>query len=266
MPATYRLLSRPPRGELHGLVATLTDYAELGFAPLLQREPSALIVPLLIGFSAPFAIALGREPRDGEDWQSFAAGLTLEPALIRAPGSAACVQINFTPLGARAFFGGVLPDLAGRMVSLDDLGDRSLAGLRERLGEIADPCARLDLAERFVMVRIASGRAPSGTVAAAYRAIVAREGKVAIGALAAAIGWSRKHLAARFSAEIGATPKQVARIARFDAAARMARVAAPPGWAEIAAATGFADQAHLAREFRALSGLAPTAWAAAPVW
>ena len=33
------------------------------------------------------------------------------------------------------------------------------------------------------------------------------------------------------------------------------------GWARIAAESGYADQAHLAREFSALAGETPTAWA-----
>jgi AraC-like DNA-binding protein len=260
----YRMVARLPRPELSGLVVVIADYVEIGPIPFLQREPAALVVPLLIGFAAPFAIGLGRPPAPDERWQSFAAGLTLEPAVIRSPGQAACLQVNFTPLGARAFFGGALTDLADRLVSLDDLGDPAITRLRQRLGETADPERRLDLAEDFVMQRLARGRRAPDMVAAAYRAIVAREGRLSVGALAAAIGCSRKHLAARFAAEFGARPKQVARLARFAAARRMARQAPAPGWADIAAATGYADQAHLAREFRALSGLAPTDWAAAP--
>jgi AraC-like DNA-binding protein len=260
------MVSRPPRAELTGLVDRMMDYVELGPAPPLQREPASLICPLLIGFSAPFDIALGREPREGECWQSFAAGLTTEPALIRAPGTAACVQVNFTPLGARAFFGGALGELSERMADLDDLGDPGLHSLRARLGETADPLDRLALAEDFVLARIATGRPTSAPVAAAYRTILDRGGKLHIDALAKAIGWSRKHLVTRFSEEIGAGPKTVARLARFASARRMARSAERLSWAEIAVASGYADQAHLAREFRTFSGLSPTEWAREPAW
>ncbi|MGL4236113.1 helix-turn-helix domain-containing protein [Tabrizicola sp.] len=230
---------------------------------MLQREPAALVVPLMIGFQAPFGIALGRHPAESETYQSFAAGLTTRPALIRSCGQAACVQIDFTAIGARAFFGASLADMAEQIVPVDDLGDREIDCLRDRLAETPFPSARLDLAESFVARRLAQGVAPATPVQAAYHAILARDGQLRIGALAAALGWSRKHLSRRFVDEIGIGPKHVARIARFAAAGRMARGPARPGWAEIAAATGFADQAHLTREFRALSDRSPGDWLAA---
>jgi AraC-like DNA-binding protein len=265
-PASFTMISRPPRRELSGLVDNIVDYVEMGLTPKLQREVPSLVVPLIIGFSAPFDIALGREPAKGESWQSFAAGLTTQPAIIRPPGTAACVQINFSPLGARAFFGGMLPDLSGRMVAFGDLGDPALDRLRQMLAGTPDPQGRLTLVEDFALARIAEGQPASKPVSAAYRAILARRGRLRIGALATAIGWSRKHLVARFSEELGASPKTVARLARFASARRMARGPEALSWAEIAVAAGYSDQAHLSREFQAFSGLSPTAWAREPAW
>jgi AraC-like DNA-binding protein len=85
--------------------------------------------------------------------------------------------------------------------------------------------------------------------------------------IARRVGWSSRHLLDRFRAETGLTPKQAARVARFDRARRAlaARTAAgrPADLAALAAAAGFADQAHLIREWRAFTGLAPTRWLAA---
>ncbi len=81
--------------------------------------------------------------------------------------------------------------------------------------------------------------------------------------IAERLGWSRKHLAARFHDEIGLAPKAVSRIARFTAAQAMAVREASSGWADIAAACGYADQAHLIREFQEFSGQSPSAWRAA---
>ena len=78
--------------------------------------------------------------------------------------------------------------------------------------------------------------------------------------MAREVGWSERHLAARFRTEIGLTPKAAARVIRFDRARRMIPGAAAP---IVAAECGYADQSHLVRDFVAFTGLAPGAWLAA---
>ena len=86
-------------------------------------------------------------------------------------------------------------------------------------------------------------------------------GRIRVAALAAEIGWSRKHLAERFAIEIGAGPKTAGRILRFARARRAidrhARAGDQLDWAGLAADWGYADQAHLIREFRAMAGATP---------
>jgi AraC-like DNA-binding protein len=72
-------------------------------------------------------------------------------------------------------------------------------------------------------------------------------------------------LRGRFLAETGLTPKAAARVIRFDRARRLMQRRSASGAlviADLAADCGYFDQAHLAREFRALAGCAPTDWLA----
>jgi AraC-like DNA-binding protein len=79
-------------------------------------------------------------------------------------------------------------------------------------------------------------------------------------------GWSGRHLAGRFRAEIGLTPKTAARVIRFSRARNLliTRVTADRehSLADLAACCGYFDQAHLAREFRSLAGCPPSQWIA----
>lgn len=253
-------LRRPVRSELAGLVDEIVFYRETGLPMVGRVEVASLVVPLVISFGAPFSIALGRAPHDGDRIASFAAGLYAGPVVMDSPGTAECVQVNFTPPGAALFFGLPLSELADAMVTLDDLGDRAIGGLRERLGDEPDPARRLDLVEAFVLGRLRAGTPADPAIAWAYRRIVASGGRLRIAGLAEEIGCSRKHLFARFRRDVGLAPKTVARMARFrDALALSSRTAAPD-WADIAAACGYADQAHLSRDFAALAGLPPSAW------
>jgi AraC-like DNA-binding protein len=146
------------------------------------------------------------------------------------------------------------------MVGLDDaLGFEGIA-LRERLGEARDWGTCFAIAEGFVTNRLAQARRISTEVAWAYRTVIASGGRVRIAALAGELGWSRKHLAAKFSDAIGVGPKTLSRVVRFNRALSLSRRQGGD-WAGIAADCGYADQAHLVREFRQFAGETPTALA-----
>ncbi|MFD4293611.1 helix-turn-helix domain-containing protein [Rhodococcus sp. NPDC058505] len=74
----------------------------------------------------------------------------------------------------------------------------------------------------------------------------------AVSAVAAELGWSTRRLHRTSVSAFGYGPKTLARVLRFDRALAAARAGHP--FADVAVATGYADQAHLAREVRALSG------------
>ncbi len=95
-------------------------------------------------------------------------------------------------------------------------------------------------------------------VTAPWRVVRASEGRARVRDVAAHAGWSRRHLSERFRLETGFTPKQAARIARFDAARRRLLARRSPGL--VAASCGYADQAHLSREWQALAGCSVRTW------
>jgi AraC-like DNA-binding protein len=87
------------------------------------------------------------------------------------------------------------------------------------------------------------------------------DGQVEIGGLAKELGCSRKHLVAQFHEQIGAAPKTIARILRFQHAVRLFHAASdtnPVSGADVALACGYFDQAHFIKDFRQLSGITPT--------
>src|SRR5690606_3402390 len=76
----------------------------------------------------------------------------------------------------------------------------------------------------------------------AWRQLLAHHGDIEVGALAAELGWSRRHFGARFRDEIGLTPKTMARVVRFNHALSLLEGgSAPRSWATIASAAGYYD-------------------------
>ncbi|MES0146381.1 AraC family transcriptional regulator [Mesorhizobium sp. M0012] len=257
----FEMVRRAPSHRLQGAVTDICGFRETMPGHFRAVEYASLTVPLVISFAEPFAIGLGHDPGDNDRFASFAAGLYAGPVVIESFGGACCVQINFSPLGARRFFGRPMIELTDRMVGLDDvLGVEGIA-LRERLGNAPDWSSRFAIAEAFVGDRLATSDRTQAEMVWAYETIVSTRGRTRISTLAEKLGWSRKHLTGKFSDAIGTGPKTLSRIVRFNHALGLSRQA-NSAWADIAADCGYADQAHLVREFRDLAGVAPTALAA----
>jgi AraC-like DNA-binding protein len=258
-PQAFEMAGRKPAVALAGLVSKMVGYRETERGHFRQIEAASLDIPLVISFGEPFAIGLGGAPGSNDRYGSFAAGLFAGPVTIDSFGAANCLQINFTPLGARRFFGLPMTELTDRMVALDDMLGAEGTALRDKLGDARAWERRFDIAEAFVQRRLDEADAPLPEVAWAYGHIAASGGRMKVAAIAQEIGWSRKHLARRFAEEVGLGPKAVSRIVRLNRAIAAAR-SGDGGWAGIAADCGYADQAHMVREFRALAGASPTAW------
>jgi transcriptional regulator GlxA family with amidase domain len=64
----------------------------------------------------------------------------------------------------------------------------------------------------------------------------------------------------KFVAEYGVTPKDVVRLSRFHRSHRMLKGAAGATLADVSAVCGYYDQAHMARDWRDLAGVAQSRW------
>ncbi|MET9694260.1 helix-turn-helix transcriptional regulator [Streptomyces sp. NPDC006514] len=216
-------------------------------------QPAVIVV---IGLGAdPITVesASGHQPLRG-----LVASLSPRPARIRGEG-VECVEVALSPGTAYAMLGVSPRELDGSITGLEDLWGRHARLLREQLAETASWQERLALTDGFLRRRAAGAPPMAAEVAAAWDAIVAGRGRVRVGDLAASCGWSRKRLWARFSAQVGLTPKRAAMLVRFDHAARALLAGERAG--DVAVACGYADQPHLHRDVQALAGCTPGALA-----
>jgi AraC-like DNA-binding protein len=251
-----------PDVRLRADVLVLEDYEERAAEPVRQRHLPAAFVPLIVNFGPRYRL---HDPADAPvpgEYGSFAAGLRESGVVTESPGTALCVQVNLTPLGAHRFLGVAMHELAGRVVSLSDVLGRAADGLEERLAEAPDANARLALVESSLVARLAAAAPARPDVQYAWRRLEETGGRLRIGALAAELGCSRKHLGAQFREHVGLPPKAVARLLRFNRALRL--VERGLDGAEVAYRGGYTDQAHFVNEFRRFSGETPAAFARAP--
>ncbi len=245
---------------LAGLVKRVTCYDASWTSGAESRETAAFVVPIIINFAVPFRIAFDRAPRPEERIGCFTSGLHPGHVDIAYCGPVSCVQIDLSPIGARLFFRRPMSDLATRLVPLEDIEDRGLNELRDRLGAAASRSDRLGMAVAFLQQRLL-GPVVDRDTAVIWSAIQRSRGNLRIDRLTETLGWSRKRLAAHSRDAFGLTPKKLARIARFRHVVQLANAQpSRPDWAGIAAECGYVDQAHLVREFASFAGRSPEAW------
>jgi AraC-like DNA-binding protein len=202
----------------------------------------------IVCFGVPYRL-------DGEPFDAFVGGLSDRPILTEFVGAAGGVQIDFTPLGARRCLGLPMDELTNRVVDLEDVLGPGAPLLAERLQEAPGWAERFALLDAALLRRVEAGPEPAPEVAWTFRRLAEAHGRLAVGPLAAEVGWSRRHLAARWRRDVGLGPKAVARILRFERAHQLVR--GGRGLADVAYECGYADQSHLNRDFRALAGATP---------
>ncbi|KIH99011.1 hypothetical protein LP52_10055 [Streptomonospora alba] len=157
------------------------------------------------------------------------------------------VGLRLSPGAGPAVVGVPADELRDLRVPLEDVWASGEARrLGEQAGLAADPGVSL---ERAAARRTAAGTGgdPAMRQAAALLAAGASAADVA-----EETGLGPRRLHRRSTAAFGYGPRTLGRILRFDRALAAARAGTP--FAEVAAATGYADQAHLAREVKALAG------------
>lgn len=248
--------------DMRSWVTDIVGYEERTRETNHQIETASLTVPLILSFGEPFEIGLGHRPTAENAVPSFLAGLSSKPVYICSRGRAKCLQINFTPPGARRFFGLPMNVIADRMEPVTDLEDRELAAFVRQTEDLPNWPDRLRHALLFVRDRLLRNTSKPGWTVHAYRRILDTGGRVTVGSLVAETGWSRKHLGQKFQQEIGLSPKSVARIVRFGNVVAHAGTGTDVNWSALAYDCGYSDQAHLIREFAEFSGTSPTAWLA----
>jgi AraC-like DNA-binding protein len=252
---------------LRSQVAWYTGYRQAGGAPATHRGLPSPYLTLIFTLHDPLDIAQHADPTQPADrYDALLGGLHARPVLITHPGYQSGIQVAVSPLAARALFGMPAGELAAIDVHADAILGRESERIREQMQAADTWTGRFSAVDAALRARALAQPSPEtaatvpAEVARAWRLLLRTGGAIPISALADEVGWSTRHLAARFQVEIGLSPKAAARVIRFHRARRGLTTA--PNLAALAVQHGYFDQAHLDREFRVLAGCTPTEWLA----
>jgi len=173
------------------------------------------------------------------------------------------VRAELHPGAAHALLGAPVAALGDRATDLADLwSPRALRSVPALDDETIDPERAVASIEALLLDRV---RRIGETRLRERMAISERVTRLGaqtepLPTWARRVGTSERSLRRLFHDEIGVSPSLYARIVRLRRA--IARAGTAP-WSRIAADLGFADASHLAAEFRAFLGVAPTRFVAA---
>lgn len=174
--------------------------------------------------------------------------------------------IHFKPGGAYPFFAPPLDELRGEHLPLDILWGSFARELRERLLEAGTTDQRLLLMEEALLARLRVPVARHPAVNFALRQFQAAPQVARIADVTERTGFSSRHFIELFRRQVGLTPKRFCRIHRFQRALRRIAASATVEWSGVALDSGYFDQAHFIHDFRAFSGINPSAYQETRPW
>jgi len=165
--------------------------------------------------------------------------------------------VSFVPGGAFPFFAAPSNVVAEDHVELDALWGREGALVRERLLESRSPIDKLRTLEAALLGALAR---PLERDPAIAFALAAFDRDAAVAAVTDRLGMTPRRFIHRFAEQVGLTPKRYARVRRFQRVLAAVEHKRAVDWAQLAVDCGYFDQAHLIHDFRAFSGMSPTAY------
>lgn len=186
---------------------------------------------------------------------------------LRLPNGLVITGIRLRPGAGRAVLGSPADLLVNGSMQLSDLSSGATR-LHYRLMLSDNLPARIALLEDWVRAALKRVTERDRAVVAACRALAA-DSRITVASVAERFDWNARMLHRQFLAACGYSPKHFQRIMRIQNVLRSARDGRDASLSELAIAAGFADQAHMTRDFRAITRFTPAEYfarAARPGW
>ena len=211
----------------------------------------------------PLRVFDARDPSRSDTLAGPVVGGVRERFYAKEHGAAVVsVGAVLRPGASLALFGVSAAELAGRHTPLADLWGPDAAALHDQLAAGHDATARLACLCRFLQRRVSHAATLPAALRDALDALSQPEPALAprIDALVRAGSISHRGFIARFRHATGLGPKRYARLMRLRGL--LQAMARTPGasLADLALQCGYSDQAHMAREFRDMTGLTPSGY------
>lgn len=192
--------------------------------------------------------------------QSWSVGLWNAYHIVEWPPDTRLFGISFKPGGAYPFLQIPVSELHNQVVSLDLVWGHFATEIYERLNTVPTIQAGFVLLDRLLRNWLCDVSPAHTMVHYALGQIAKHRGVLSIRALSEHIGISQNHLNTLFKQFVGGTPKEFARLSRFQHVVNEIDPTQSVDWTRIAHQSLYYDQSHFNKDFMAFTGHSPTSY------
>jgi AraC-like DNA-binding protein len=201
------------------------------------------------------------DSRDQEAFHSYRGAVLSGPQssyiMLDTASLISTLGVTFRPGGMMPFLTLPISDLSDQVFSLETLWGVEVADLRGQLCIATTPAARFAILERFLLLRLDLSRTSHPALARTVAGLQDAARFPTVASVAEHIGLSQTRVVQVFREAMGMTPKQYARLSRFQRVLARLDADGAVEWADIVFSCGYFDQSHLIHEFQAFAGLTP---------
>jgi len=189
---------------------------------------------------------------------AFVTGLMPAFEAFELIGDFSMFGIRFFAEAARRLIVYPVAELSGHRVFLDELWGKAAGPIVEEVQTASSAAEIIDRVEVMLMKQLQRYNSSSDRLLeSGMRYIYASQGRLSIRSLAEKLGYSERNVRRIFRDELGAGPKQLIDIVRFQFLLQELQQRTSFRFADVAVKYGYYDQSHLIRGFKQYYGLSP---------
>lgn len=185
------------------------------------------------------------------------AGVHTRPVFLDSFTRRATINVVLKEGAIPALFRIPAIEFRNRVVSLYDLSTENVSDLKEQLLACSQAKEKILTVESYLCRLLDSCRYPCPAVDVAVDRIHQTHGRIDISEIVEQTGYTRRWFIKLFRDTVGTTPKQFAKVYRFQHALDLLRKEAAPNFADIALQCGYYDQSHFVHDFKDFGGISP---------
>ncbi len=192
--------------------------------------------------------------------ESWCVGIWKNSHLMDYPTKMHILNITFLPGGAFPFIGYPAIEVENNIVPLEAIWGSKALELREKLYYARSADERFKILEVSLFQRLKNTEISKELIMIqdVIRQISVNNGVLSISSLSELYNISQKHLIHLFLKFVGATPKEVAKIFRFNFILSQINSNSDINWTNISQDSGYYDQSHFNKDFKSFTQMTPS--------